>query len=261
MENEWSYSRTSCFVNCKYKFFLQYIVGDENLYPADGNYYAEVGSLVHEILAMIFNGELGVDDALEFYVDNYDSYVFYKVKESIMNKTFELIADYFASLDLSWINDYEVLGVEKEVHCKVGKYNFLGFIDLLLRDKRDGKIVILDHKSSPYPFKKNGEVKKNSDKSFESYKRQMYLYCHAVKKLYGEFPKEIVWNHFKDGGKLAIIPFSAKEYESAIRWYKNTIKKIESEEDFEPTLDFFYCHNLCNFRSSCEYLDAEKESE
>lgn len=254
MENEWSYSRTACFINCKYEFFLQYVVGDEGIYPSEDNYYAEVGKFVHEILAMIFKGELKVDDALDYFIDNYEYNVFYKVKESTMDKTFLQVADYFASLDLDWLEHYEILGVELEAKFKVGRRRFIGYIDLLLRDNRDGKIVVLDHKSLPYPFKKNGEVKKNSEHSFNLYKKQMYLYCHAVKQLYGEFPKEITWNHFKDGGRFATIPFSQEEYESVIKWYKRTIKKIESEVDFEPSPDFFYCRNLCSFRTSCEYL-------
>lgn len=202
---------------------------------------------------MIFKGDLKVENAAQYYIDNYDNYVCYKVKKSIMDKSFETIADYFDNLNIEWLKDYEILGVELEEHFMVKKYNFIGFIDLLLRDKRDGRIVILDHKSSEYPFKKNGELKKKSQQSFESYKRQMYLYCHAVYQTYGEFPKKIVWNHFKDGGVLAAIPFVHGEYEEAIKWFNDTIETIEQEEKFEPSKDFFYCTNLCNFRNSCEY--------
>lgn len=255
----YSYSRVTSFGHCKYEFYLDYIINDNKQYLSEGNYYAEVGSFVHEILAMIFNGELDVDDAAQYFIDHYEDNVFYKVKQSTMDKTFELIADYFANLDLDWLKDYDILGVELEKKFTVGKYKFIGFIDLLLRDKRDGKIVVLDHKSSEYPFKKNGEIKKKSQQSFESYKRQMYLYCHAVHQSCGEFPKEITWNHFKDGGQFATIPFIQSEYDEAIKWFQDMIGVIEVEEDFAPSEDFFYCFNLCNFRNSCEYkLAASK---
>ena len=81
----------------------------------------------------------------------------------------------------------------------------------------------------------------------------MYLYSHAVKQIYGEFPKEIRWNHFKDGGKFATINFLQNEYDEVIKWFKNTIHSIQNEDDFEPSLEYFYCSNLCNFRNSCEY--------
>ena len=257
-KTRWSYSRTTCFRHCKYEYYLGYVICDDDLYLSEGNYYAEVGSFVHEILAKIFSGELNQDDAAQYFVDNYDNNIFYKVKKSTMDKTFELIADYFANLDISWLDNYEIIGVELEVKFKVDDYEFIGFIDLLLRDKRDGKIVVIDHKSSEYPFKQNGSIKKKSEHSFNLYKKQMYLYCHAVKQLYGEFPKEITWNHFKDGGKFATIPFIQSEYDETMDWFRKTLMTIDGENDFEPTPDFFYCHNLCNFRASCEYAKDTK---
>lgn len=252
-KDRWSYSRTTCFGHCKYEFYLGYIIRDDEQYLSEGNYYAEVGSYVHSILEKVFKKELKVEDSVQYFIDNYEDNVFYKVKKSTMDKTFETICDYFAELDIDWLNDYEVLGVELEMKFKVDKYDFIGYIDLLLRDKRDGKIVALDHKSSEYPFKQNGEVKKKSENSFAAYKRQMYLYCKSVFDKYGEYPKEITWNHFKDGGKFATIPFIMAEYEEAIKWFVDTVKTIEKEKDFEAAQDFFYCNNLCNFRNSCEY--------
>lgn len=232
---------------------MNYIINDDELYLSESNYYAEVGSFVHEILEMIFNGNLNVEDALDYYINHYNDYVCYKVKESTMNRTFETIADYFASLDINWLKDYEILGVELKTDFKLDDYNFVGFIDLLLRDKRDGKIVVLDHKSSDYPFKQNGEVKKNSQHNFELYKKQMYLYCKSVFDKYKEYPARIVWNHFKDGGKFAEVPFVKSEYNEVIKWFVDMVDTIRKEKDFKPTQNFFYCSQLCNFRNSCEY--------
>ena len=254
---EWSYSRVSCFGHCKYEFYLGYIINDDEQYLSENNYYAEVGSFVHEILAMVFSGELNVDDALEYFMSHYDDRVFYQTKQSVMDKTYQTLLDYFAKLNVDWLKYYDVLGVELKTEFQLDDYNFIGFIDLLLRDKRHGGILVLDHKSSDYPFKQNGEVKKSSQQSFELYKKQMYLYCHAIKQIYGEFPKEITWNHFKDGGRFATIPFSKKEYNETISWFRKTLKSIEEEKEYEPSVDFFYCRNLCNFRNSCEYKDLE----
>jgi hypothetical protein len=202
---------------------------------------------------MIFEGKLKPEDSLDYFIDNYEMNVCYKVKQSTMDKNLEIMADYFATLDINWINDYEIIGVEKEVNFTLNGKNFVGFIDLLLRDKRDGKIVILDHKSAEYPFKKNGELKKKEAKSFNGYKKQMYLYAHAVNQIYGEFPKEMTWNLFKDGGKFATIPFIEKEYKEIMEWFDKVISEIESEKEFDPHEDYFYCHNLCNFRNCCEF--------
>ena len=86
----------------------------------------------------------------------------------------------------------------------------------------------------------------------------MYLYCHAIHQLHGEFPKEICWNHFKDGGQIAKIPFIKEEYDESMKWFRETIQTIEQEKDYEPSEDYFYCFNLCNFRHSCEYKNSRK---
>lgn len=253
---QWSYSRLTSFEHCKYEFYLKYIINDDDEYLAEGNFYAEVGTFVHEILAMIFNGELKIEDAAQYYIDNFDDNVFYKIRQSTADKIFETCASYLADVDFTWLNDYEIIGVEKEVNFSKNGYKFIGFIDLLLRDKNDGKLVIMDNKSSEYPFKKDGGIKAKVKDNFESYKHQMYLYGLAVYEEYGEYPKELVWNHFKDGGKLAKIPFKLEGgLYPAIGWMFDTIEQIENEEDFEASQDYFYCHNLCDFRNSCEYKD------
>lgn len=251
----WSFSRVSCFDHCKYEFYLQYIVKDDELYPQMDNYYAQVGSFVHEILAMIFTGKLDKEDALDYYINHFDESVDQSTKPSIMAKTYCAIADYFANLELDWLDQYEVVFVEQEVRFTFEGEDFIGFVDLLLRDKKDGKYVLMDHKSSDYPFGKNGKVKKSSQNSFENYKRQMYLYAHAIRNVVGEYPKELAWNHFKAGGKLAVIPFDMDDYLSSMDWFRKQLYAYEKEEAFEPATDYFYCNHLCNFRNCCEYVN------
>lgn len=251
----WSYSRTTCFGRCKYEFYLGYVLRDEDLYPSEGNYYAEVGSLVHETLEKIFKGELSEREAPMYFADNYIKSVCHKVKKSTMEKTYDSCVDYFLTADFSWLEKYEILGVELKQQFSIEGIDFVGYIDLLLRDKTDGRIVILDHKSAPYPFKRDGTVKKSQEHGFESYKKQMYLYCNAIYQQFGEYPRAIAWNHFKDGGQIAVIPFRMDEYEKSIRWFVDTIKTAEQEILYEPSPEYFYCSVLCNYRSVCEYRE------
>lgn len=248
----WSYSRLSCYEHCKYAFYLKYIIDDDSQYLAEGNFYAEVGSFVHEILAMIFSGKLSIEEAPQYYIDHYDEEVCYKVKQSTMDKTYESCANYFANADFERLKKYEILGVELELQLTIDGYDFICFIDLLLRDKETGKIILIDHKSSAYPLKKDGTVLAKSKESFASYKKQMYLYCRAVKEKFGEFPGVIAWNHFKDD-KIASITFDKEEYEESIKWFIDTIHAIEKEECFSDSQDFFYCSTLCDYRNCCEY--------
>ena len=77
-----SFSRVSTYDNCKYCFYLGYIVKDDDLYLSEGNFYAEVGSFVHLILEKVFKGELEMDDAAQYFIDHFDENVFYRVKKS-----------------------------------------------------------------------------------------------------------------------------------------------------------------------------------
>lgn len=249
----WSYSRLTCFAQCKYQFYLKYIVNDDEQYLSEGNFYAEVGTYVHSILEMIFSGNLELEEAAQYYVDHFDDNVFYKTKKKLMDTTFEACANYFSDLSLEWLNDYEVIGIEKQIHVTIDGYQFTGFIDLLLKEKATGDYILLDHKSAKYPLSKlTHKVLKAQEHSFDKYKKQMYLYCRAIKDEYGVFPKWIVWNHFKEC-EYVKIPFEESEYDKTIQWFVNTIHDIEAEDVYEPTQDFFYCNNLCDFRHSCEY--------
>lgn len=254
----WSYSRLSLFEQCKYAFYLKYILNNDDLYLAEGNYYAEVGSYVHSILEKILNGSMSLDESPEYYMQNFDENVLYKTRQSTMDKTYETCANYFAELDLSWLKDYNIIGVEKKVETTIDGHSFIGFIDLLIQNKTTSDIVIVDHKSAAYPFKKDGKsVLKKSEKSFESYKKQMYLYANAVYQLYGKYPTEMWWNHFKDG-KIAKIKFDKDDYDKSISWFNETIKKAEDETEFDGNFDFFHCINLCDFRNSCEYCQYNR---
>ena len=65
-----------------------------------------------------------------------------------------------------------------------------------------------------------------------------------------------MWNHFKTGD-LTVVPFEAADYEEALKWAMGTIKKIEDDTRFVEKKDYFFCHNICQYRNLCEYLEEE----
>lgn len=247
-----SFSRISSFTNCKYEFYLKYIEGDPDREQLQ-NFYAAFGKFLHDILEGVLKGILTKPEAIKSYEMQFDAKTAVEVSSSTREKYYRLGLSYLEYMDFGWLVNYEILGVEKKVRFKIGKYFFVGFIDLLLRNKKTGNIVVIDHKSGEYPMTKNGTVKKNKQDAFLGYKRQLYLYCKAVFEEYGEYPESIEWNHFKDQMWLK-IDFSLEEYEEAISWAENTIKEIYMEDDFHPNENYFYCNKLCGFRGNCEYL-------
>ena len=93
---------------------------------------------------------------------------------------------------------------------------------------------------------------KSKEDVFRDYKRQAYMYSTFVYGEYGEFPKQIWWNHFKEN-KVAKIDFDIEEYKDAIRWFVSTIGEIYQDNDFMPNKSYFTCNILCDFREECVY--------
>ena len=248
-----SFSTLHQYEQCPYAFYMKKIDQTED---DEGNYYAEVGSFVHDIHAQLLEGTLKIDDVLDYYMDNYSNNVVYETHQATMDKKYMGGLDYFAALDLSSLSKYEVLGVEKKVNFRIDKYKFVGFIDFLLRHKESGRIILVDHKSSDHFLKKDGTPLKNQKENFEAYSRQMYLYSKAVYDEYGQFPDRIVWNHFFEN-QITNIPFNERDYEHALKWAFDTITHIYHDREFLPKENYMMCNVICGYRNTCCYANEE----
>lgn len=245
-----SYSNLSCFCNCKHEWKLKYIDCEEQ----NENVYGQFGSFCHKILEMYENNELKKNELAKYYEEYFDE----NITEDILfstttakNKLYGLGKRYFQRCDLP-LKDHKILGIEFECLFRIGEHNFIGYIDLLLLDKQ-GNIIILDHKSSEFPYSKSGKVKKSLVEKHLMYKRQLYLYSKAVYEKFGVYPTKLVWNYFKEH-QWDSIDFSMQEYQDTLKWAENTIEAMYEEQDFEPKDEFFYCRNLCAFRNNCDCM-------
>lgn len=200
-------------------------------------------------------GELGLFELSDYFVAHYDE----EVKEFVYHKTADIrenykqkAIEYFDNIDIDF-GKYEILGIEKKCDFEINGYKFTGYIDLLLREKDTRKIVLIDHKSSKYPYGKKGKLLKSEKDKFQQYKRQLYLYSIQVFNEYGVFPDRIGWNYFRDR-KWDFLDFNKEDYEEAKKWAIDTLEEVRNTSEFPPTVDFYYCYNLCKFRNSyCEY--------
>lgn len=251
-----SFSRCHSFENCKYEWYLNYLLKDEDgkrIYDNEQNFYAAFGHFCHELLEKYLKGDLSENRIAGYYERYYDNNVdSSEIGESTAEKYYELGLSYFEDMGFDWLDEYEILGVEEKCNFEIDGIKFVGFIDLLLKRKADGKIIIIDHKSAEYPLGKRGSVLKRKQESYEAYKRQLYLYSQHIINKYGEEPAELWWNYFKEKQWLK-LPFIREEYEESLKWASETIREIDKEEDYLPNMDYFYCNNLCGFRHSCDY--------
>lgn len=260
MENElqfvigtmrWSFSRLSAFYNCKKEWYWQYVLANRGAESSFGQF----GSFCHEILEKYAKGELDLFSLAPYYEEHYSERITLPFPPNnyvdLAQKYYDMGLEYFSSLALN-LDRYEILGVEKEVHFNIGGKEFIGFIDLLLKDKLTGEITILDHKSATLKILKSGKVSKADQAHFEDFKRQLYLYSIPVIKEYGHVDK-LKWNMFKQGTFIE-ISWDKNEFEDALQWAEDTLKLIENETEFAAEPDEFYCRNLCSMREDyCPY--------
>ena len=249
----WSFSRIHMYEQCPYAFYLKYIENREG----EGNFYAENGSIMHKVFQMLLNHEISLEDAPEVYIDLYDE-IEETVQQQTMDKTFNKCLDYLCETEDLDLNKYEILGVEEKLEFKIDKYKFIGYADLILKEKATGRILLIDHKSSDHFLKKNGDVLKSQEENYRAYKKQMYLYCKGIKEKYGFFPDECCWHHFKDSGILEYFPFDEREYTDAQLWAVKTIKRIYRDKHFLENRNYLRCWLLCDYRNDCEYLEDDE---
>ena len=253
----WSYSSVNSYENCPKGFFLNYI---QKSTPKVQNAFAEWGSFIHELLERYFKGELEFFELSQIYEDEYAD----KIKEKFPpNKYVDLNESYKESGNEYLDNFeglpeyYEVIAVEQEVNLIIDGHKFMGYIDLVLRDKTDNKFIVYDHKS---------KSKFKNKKELSEYARQLYLYSIYIYEKYHEYPKMLVFNMFRAGEK-ATVDFDLNDYEAAKKWFVETIEKILKDEKFTDKItiqykksgkklkdyknDDFFCNNLCGTRHGC----------
>ena len=248
----WSFSRLNSFYNCPYEWKLRYI--DCN--KSENGFFGEYGSLIHKILEKYEKGELSLFELNDYYEEHFSENVPHDAPPNkyvdIKQSYYEKGLDYFNNIDLD-LDKYEVLGVEKEVRFQIAGKDFIGYIDLLLKEKETGKIIILDHKSASIKILKNGKVSKSDQEHVREFIRQLCLYAIPIIEEYGHVD-ELWWNLFKDKNWLK-IPFNKEDYDEAIKWAEDTLKLIETEKEWLPNnSSSYYCNYLCGQRNNaCEY--------
>ena len=245
-----SYSRLTAFDSCRYKWLLKYIYGIPKI---GDSFFSSYGSFIHDILAKFYRSEGDANTLTPYFLEHYFSQVTGKPQ-----KNTTAINYFHAGLDMVSNlkpTDKEILGVEQEVHWTLGGRNYIGYIDLVLKD--DDGIIILDHKSRDLKPRSNRKKPTKGDEELDEYLRQLYLYAIPIKEMYGEYPVSLQFNCFRTG-LLIKEPFDTGKFEATKSWAADKANEIECNGDWHPTIDFFGCKYLCDVKQDCEYYRAGK---
>ncbi|MPM14176.1 hypothetical protein SDC9_60536 [bioreactor metagenome] len=239
----WSYSSVNSYHQCPRQFKLSYI----DALPRVDNAFSDWGSFMHYLLEQYFKGKLEFFELSQLYVRDYKKNIkctfppnkYVNLNESYYNKGKEYLDNFDGDFD-----DCEVLAVEQKVKLDINGRPFVGVIDLVLK-KPDGSICITDHKS---------KSKMKNKTELTEYLRQLYLYSLWVKRQYGEYPSELIFNMFRAGNKI-VHSFVEDELNAAVEWFTATIDSIYRDTEFVAKSDSFFCNHLCGVRHHCSYSD------
>jgi DNA helicase-2/ATP-dependent DNA helicase PcrA len=136
--------------------------------------------------------------------------------------------------------------IETEVDVSLEKDNYIltGKVDLLLGG--DGKLELLDFKTSPRPT--------NSPELIAEYERQLCTYAHILEHRYQKRVDRMMlyWTseeHKEDA--LMVLPYRPERVDEAGRHFDETVARIQSEEfTVDPPPEASICGE-CDLRILC----------
>lgn len=143
-----SNSEVSTFLHCKRKYWYEYMM---DLEPKVQSGPINKGTMIHLILEQYYLAKMDGENEEECQTQAFqplaDAAVMAGADLIELAKLRGLMQAYFDN----YADDddrYEVLAVETKFAIPMGNFALAGTIDAILRDKEDGSIVPVDHKSS-----------------------------------------------------------------------------------------------------------------
>lgn len=254
-----SFSSVNSFHNCKRCFWLTYL--QKPKLDREENAFAQWGTFMHSLYERFYRGQLDFFDVCEEYDSKYNNQITLAFPK---NRWVDLGKKYYESglkalesfVDLP--ENIELVGTEIKVQLKIDGIAFVGFIDMVLRNKDTQNLIVVDHKS---------KSKFTSKQEQKEYARQLYLYSLAVKEKFGTYPSKLVFNMFR-AGQIVEIDFSESDLQEAIDWFTETVGQIFLETSWQDKIateyknkdlklaafkkQDFFCNELCSMRKYCQ---------
>ncbi len=242
-----SYSNLNTFENCRYAWLLTYIQCEER----NNNAFGQYGSFIHTILEKFFRNELEVWELLNYYKDNYNDYVtlyFPPYPKGMGEKYYEDGLLFFENFEFDKTN-YEVVSIEEEINTKFYDTSFIVKPDIVLKNKKNGNLVLLDYKTKKLKDSKYDNV------TIEVYRHQMEIYAYFLwQERNIEINKIFIW--FVRNNKFHEIEVNPLKISETLSWMEETINAIKLEKEWSPNLlpkNKYFCQNLCSVSLFCKY--------
>lgn len=206
---------------------------------------------MHKLLGGYFLGELNKSELKTKYLTAFQTEVVGKApSSSVFENYFQQGANYLPNVGSFMDKDsYKIIGVEDKFDFQIDKFEFVGYVDLLI--ECEGGLIIVDHKSGALKPTSGRKIPTAYDTAREAKLRQLYLYAEAVKQRYGEYPKKLLFNCFRTS-QVIEEDFSEKKLAASQIWATSTIDAISKEGDWRPEVNLFKCKYICDL-IDCPY--------
>lgn len=274
----WSWSRVNSFYmaligkGCFLDWHKAYIQGMRG----EGNWFASVGLVVHDVLEEYVRGDLSEWDVSDSFVEKFTNIKDKPLAQRMAQSYYNNLYNFFSGeLFIDFFDKFSAFETEEERNFDVGGYNFVGFPDLAGEHSEYG-LCLVDYKTAkPY----EGEELEHNIK-------QLYLYSIPFMESYGDYPDNLIFMHPRHS-ELKVIPYEIEKLGETMKWCIETIEKIATWNDWKPRCEFnlkevlsnlsdieqiermhgsfdedmqkklkdtFYQKQLCNHRFTCEHM-------
>ena len=215
-------------------------------------FYASYGSFIHKIIEKYYKGEISKPEMKTMFLFDFS-------KEVRGDRPSDKIVENYIKKGIEYLEGFEefpytMVAVEDKIHFDIDGLHFVGIVDYI--GKTDDGFVIIDNKSRELKPRSNRKSPTKMDLELDEMYRQLYLYSYAIKSKYGEFPKKLCFNCFKNRTFIE-EDFNKSKFDETIDWVKHVIDDIKSTdtEDFYPSIDYFGCSYICGLSDCCCYAE------
>lgn len=239
----YSYSRLNFYLTCPYGYNRKYNCGERG----DGNWFSDVGSLVHQINDDYYTA--GVEKGLTIteirmvmilkFVRGWDLITSKPpaMMPNIKWKRFDQIIDYLSN----FIPDLDMDKVEEHIEWTLSDGTKMQcYIDEQVKYKVGAKKTLV------------GDIKSTYKREYDE---QLNTYCLAYKAKNGQYPNTVYIRQYTDGKviKWEVTRPRKAEIKDTESKLIETVRAIESDTEWKPKGERFFCQNLCGFRNSCKF--------
>ena len=247
----YSYSRLNTYEICPLCFKFTYIDKKERLQNAFGQY----GILIHDCIERFFKKEVAKEDLAQYYQENFDFYVisdFPPYPEGMREKYLEDGKKFFENMKFD-LDKFDILFIEQYYTYQFQNINFVVKPDIILKENKTGKIILLDLKTSKLYYNSKDKEK------IDGYLKQMYMYAYIL-WLAKNIEINEIWLWFIRNNKIKKYKFDSGRTIDVITWIIQTYNKIQSDILWKPNLsdeNQYFCNWICSNRKICPYQTKE----